>query len=163
MAPNHLLIAAQVFFVDAMALGWATRGDEALVPDILPGHKSFEYSEGRFRLIDRHSARPHSTRSSGSITIWCEGEVVWVMTYQGSYHGRVISFLQKALREAYSQRRRFIGGRGPSVFLGQGLAYTNRVEIPDFGYFKGREEIYDVGTKVSLGFHDYSGLSLIDW
>jgi len=74
----------------------------------------------------------------------------------------VIPFLKLALSQT-ARTREFVGGRGPRIFPNpEGtLIYVNRPEINDFSYFRGREDVFDVYTGKSVGFHDYWGMSFI--
>lgn len=81
------------------------------------------------------------------------------MNYGGFYEKAAIEQLRYALRSAYVSRL-FMGGRGFSCG-GASLIYVNMPHPNDFGKFEGREEIFNTGTGISLGFHEYWGMSLL--
>lgn len=81
------------------------------------------------------------------------------MNYGGYYEERAIKFLKAALRKAY-EARQFFGGRGPLVFSEGSLVYVNQLRLNDFSKFEGREEVFNLGTGSSLGWHEYWGMTL---
>lgn len=155
------LTQVEEFFFRAMVAGWAVGGQKIRIPD-LPGYKAMPFEEGDWRLLDLYCVTPHSPMSAGTTTIWFQGAPVWVMNYGGFYEQSAIPFLKRALHLAY-EAHHFVGGRGPRVFVEIPLVfvYMNYPRLKDFAKFEGHEEIFSAETGDSVGFHDYSGMSLL--
>ena len=97
--------------------------------------------------------------TGGNTEIYYQGDLVWSMTYSGSYAKEAIPTLMAAIK-SNMEKKIFLGGRGPEVF-GHGIyVYENEVESNDPMDFRGREKIYVPGPvlePVILGYHQYSG------
>ena len=151
----------QAFFFKAMIEGWAVSGQKINIPD-LPGYKAVPFRDGDFYLLDCYCVTPHSSKSAGTTTIWFQGVPVWIMNYGGVYEERAIAFLKSMLRRAY-ENLLFVGGRGPYRCSDGSFFYMNNPCPNDFYKFRGREEIFimEGGNIISLGFHEYWGMSLM--
>ncbi len=152
------LAQIEAFFFRAMMAGWATDSDSSEI-DCLPGHKAILYSEGDLRLLDLYCVNPNSPKTTGTTTIWFKDVPVWVMHYGGFYKDSAIAILKNALRKTYKDGV-FVGCRGPMIFQEDSLVYVNRLHIGNFGKFEGREEVFRPKDGVSLGYHEYWGMSL---
>lgn len=163
---NWILRRAIKVFFKAMLAGYA--GDNSGVkkeksPD---GYTTLTWpptgDHKGFVVVDRYCVTPHSDKSTGTTTIFFEGQPVWWMTYGGEYKKSTIPFLKEALKETYRQSK-FLGGRGPSRFQKDNLVYVNRrgFDGTRFALFEGREEIVEIPSLNSVGFHKYFGMLLI--
>lgn len=146
------------FFFKAMVEGYAAGGQKIKIAD-MPNYKAIPFRDGDFYLLDRYCVTPHGPKSAGTTTIWFQDAPVWLMNYGGYYEERAIKFLKTALRKAY-EARQFFGGRGPLVFSEGSLVYVNQPRFNDFLKFEGREEVFDLDTRSSLGWHEYWGMTL---
>jgi len=153
------LARIQAFFFRAMVEGWAVGGQKIQIPD-MPGYKAIPFRDGDFFLLDCYCVTPHSSMSAGTTTIWHRDVPVWVMHYGGFYEEDAIAFLKRALSMTY-QVGEFVGGRGPNVFVRDSMVYVNRPYPNDFAKFEGREEVLIAESGISLGFHEYWGISLL--
>jgi hypothetical protein len=152
------------FFFRAMNGGYAKGAKPEPVPD-MPGFKQLTYKEPHFSLLDRWCSGYDPTKSAGTTTIWVRSskdgvwEPAWIMHYSGWYYKSAIPTLKKALFANYSKRL-FRGGRGPEIFRRGEHIYVNYLEREGFAQFSGREEIFGPHSG-SLGYHEYSGQSLL--
>ena len=149
----------QSFFLLAMRSGWASNVAELRMPH-MPGYKGISFHDGDFSLLDCYCVTPNSTKSFGTTTIWHKGIPVWVMQYGGHYDESVLGLLRRALRKSYTADM-FVGGRGPLVYAEDSLIYHNTPKRSDFALFSGREDIFDAENGIMLGYHEYSGMSLL--
>lgn len=149
----------QEFFFKAMIQGWACGVEKINMPN-MPGYKKIEFRDGNFYLADLYCVTPESDKSAGTTTIWVNGIPVWWMSFNGFYNEKAIAFLKEALLDVYSKHI-FLGGRGPRGFKGSGMTYINNPWKNDFSDFEGKEEILVRGTRQSLGWHRYRGMSLL--
>lgn len=156
--PSIILADVERFFFDAP--GYESGAERVSIPQF-PGDKIIVARQGLFEIVDQYCVAPGGW-STGVMKIRYIGNVVWVMHYGGRYSEEVIPFLKLALRQV-KWSREFIGGRGPRVFPNPGgtLLYVNTPEINGFSKFRGKEEIFDVQTGKSLGFHEYWGMSFL--
>jgi len=155
---------AKETFFRAMERGYAS--DTPMVRPIgLPGHKLYEYAEGRYIVTDCYWKTPHSAYSGGTTLIYVDGSPIWSMRYFGRYDKAAIPFLKSVLAEEYRMRR-FFGGRGPQKvhdFVGESAAtYHNTCLRPEFDQFNGRESIYEIETRYEFGYHSYEGGWLVE-
>jgi hypothetical protein len=152
---------AKNFFFEGMMQGYAVSEKKIKIAK-LPGYKAIPFRDGDFSLLDLYCVTPNSNKSAGTTTIWFQEEPVWIMQYSGYYEESAIKFLKTALCKAYEMRH-FVGDRGPVSYKENLFIYTNSPRRNNFTKFEGREEIF-VNTadgQVSLGFHEYSGMSLV--
>lgn len=154
----ELIQRAEQFFFDGMPRLWVAGGKEVEVPR-LPEEKVYEYVNGDLVLRDRYGVSP-TRKSAGRTSIYNMGDLIWDMYYRGYYHKRAMPIVKATLMEAY-ETRSFVGGRGVNVFIDEGLQYFNLPSRNEFASFKGREEVLDLETGESLGYHEYWGMSLI--
>lgn len=149
------------FFFKAMIEGYAAGGQKIEIVG-MPGYKAIPFCEGDFYLLDYYCVTPWSPKSAGTTTIWFQGIPVWTMSYGGAYEERAIAFLKRMLRMTY-EAHQFIGGRGLRRYSDGSLFYMNNPQPNDFAEFRGREEIFSMKGEgiVSLGFHEYWGMSLV--
>lgn len=175
LSRGEIIVEARDFFFEAMRKGYAGGAEKTSIPG-LPGIEAIPYKfDGKgyivdFYLMDWYAAPEGSLKSAGSTMIWYKDQPVWVMHYGGFYQNKAIPFLKEALFTAY-QRRMFYGGRGQSFYLNPEweMGYINRLasgdffpmDIEAFESFEGREEIFDLQTSESLGWHRYWGCTLI--
>jgi hypothetical protein len=133
-------------------------GDDAVLRP-MPGAKANVYQHGDFKVVDSWFVTPLGRCSAGFTNIWCLGDLVWHMGYQGWYRDPAVPFLKSALKAAY-EKGDFIGGRGPLKYGDGMFRYTNRVVDHDWRHFRGREVVM-LGEQL-VGFHEYHGLLLAD-
>ena len=107
-------------------------------------------------VTDCWQTTPLTRQSFGTTTLSCPEGLVWMMQYWGEYTDEVISFLRKALYEAYIKYE-FIGGRGPHHYTDGKYTYMNIPSSNDFDNFHGTEQILDEKGNV-LGWHKYHGM-----
>jgi len=117
------------------------------------------YSEGEgFIVTDSYKD------TGGNTEIYYQGDLVWSMTYSGSYSKEAIPTLMAAIKSNLVNRI-FLGGRGPECF-GLGIyIYENKVESNDPMDFRGTEKIYVPGSVLKtavLGYHQYTGRANTD-
>ncbi len=165
-----ILRRAQAVFFKALLAGYAGKGqkkDPHLTTEVsMFGFvKTNTYRDGDFTVVDSWVVSDHSTTSSGTTIILFEEVPIWVMTYSGSYPEDVISFLKEALSAQYKVGD-FRGGRGPGFFKSSNgdLVYRNNAYAngnSNFSRFSGREEIINTESKKVVGFHEYSGMSML--
>jgi len=148
------------FFFEAMTKGWAAGGKKIKIPQ-LPGYKAIEYGKGECYLLDCYCVTPYSSKSAGFTTIYLRNIPIWVMHYGGAYDKTVMPFLKSLLLETY-QKKEFRGGRGPGAFLKGSFYYRNEMNRDDFTIFSGREEIHNKDTGKLLGYHNFSGMILLE-
>jgi hypothetical protein len=147
------------FFFKAMLHGWVS-GAKPQPVDGLPRFVGYDFTDGKFRLVDVYSKVPFlSTASAGSTIIWLDDTPVWTMTYAGNYVKAAIPILKEVLRQTY-QLRMFCGGRGRTI-ANADWAYMNDPFPNDFRSFAGTEKISIDKAPGLLGTHQYSGLSLV--
>lgn len=149
----------QAFFFNAMLHGWASGAEAGEVID-MPGYEAIPFREGDLSLLDCYCMNPSSGKSAGTTTIWYQDTPVWFMSYGGHYEEAAILCLKHALLKAY-QEGLFLGGRGVNSFQEGSLSYNNEAHAPNFVTFSGREAVFDVQANISLGYHQYWGMSLI--
>lgn len=147
------------FFFKAMIEGWTAGGKKIVIPH-MPNYKALPFRDGDFYLLDRYCVTTHGPKSAGTTTIWFQDAPIWLMNYGGYYEERAIKFLKAAIRKAYGAHQ-FFGGRGPLLFSEGSLVYVNQPRLNNFSKFEGREEVFDLETGGSLGWHEYWGLALI--
>ena len=165
-----ILHQAQKIFFRALLAGYAGKGakkDPRLTTEVsvFGFVKTNTYRDGDFTVIDSWVVSDHSTASSGRTIVLFEEVPIWVMTYSGSYPENVIHFLKEALSAQYKASD-FRGGRGPGFFKSENgnFAYRNNAYAngnSNFSLFSGREEIIDIKTRSVVGFHEYSGMSML--
>jgi len=117
------------------------------------------YREGEdFIVIDSYGD------NGGKTEIFYQGELVWEMTYNGSYPKSAIPTLMSAIK-ANLEKKIFMGGRGPARFDDDIYVYENNVESNDPMNFHGAEKIYVPGPvlePVIVGHHSYYGKAVSD-
>lgn len=146
------------------APGYESGASKIRVPGLPDDEKIIQFSEDLFEMTDQYVVAPNG-RSTGVTKIRYDGKIVHVSHYGGWYRPdmpEVLDFLKLALLQT-KRTREFIGGRGPRCFPNKEgtLVYINIPEINNFSRFRGKEEIFQVLTGVSLGFHDYWGMSFL--
>lgn len=147
-------------FFRAMQDGYANPNVQKGTIIELPGSKTITFVLGDFKVVDCYFTNSHGNHSAGSTHIWCEGQLVWTMSYQGWYQEEVVPFLKKALRQNYDIGF-WNGGRGPSFFADDGMTYFNNVNSPnEWKHFHGKEMVYDRNGQLA-GFHEYQGVLLV--
>lgn len=149
------------FFFKAMINGYVSSDDKIKITE-MPEYKAIPFKEGKFYLLDNYLTTPYSDKSAGTTTIWYNNKPVWIMHYGGYYKEPVIPLLKKALKKTYKTSQ-FFGARGPSTLIDSenSLVYINSPKMNDFERFEGREEIFDIQKNISLGYHEYWGMSLL--
>ena len=151
----------EAFFFTAMLKGWVSQGEKGSFSD-MPGYEiGVDYMDNGFRLLDIYCTTSLSVRSAGTTTIWYQDVPVWFMSYGGEYAKESIPFLKQALFATYSKRE-FVGGRGSDRILSSNdtMIYMNQPVSYHFSQFRGHEKIVRITDGVTLGWHDYQGLSL---
>ncbi|MDD4804070.1 MAG: DUF5680 domain-containing protein [Candidatus Pacebacteria bacterium] len=164
-----ILYEARIIFFKALLAGYAGKSDKkdprlTKTISMFGFEKTNTYRYGNFIVVDRWTVSDHSNISSGTTVILFVEVPVWIMTYSGSYPKNVIPFLKEALSEQYKTGE-FRGGRGPYRWVSEKFLYRNNVhenEVNNFSCFSGHEEIVDQKTGKVLGFHEYSGMSMIE-
>ncbi len=166
---DEILRRAQVVFFKAILAGYASKGKKK-DPRFTTKTSMFGFKKtntrhyGKFTVIDSWTVSDHSNISFGTTTILFEEIPIWFMTYSGSYPENVIPFLKEALSKQYKTGE-FKGGRGPGSFKSEDLVYINStpgfIGTTNFSCFCGRERICVLKTGEELGFHEYSGMSMI--
>lgn len=126
----------------------------------MPHYKAIPYRSEEWYLLDNYCTTPLSNKSVGTTTIWFHDVPVWVMHYSGWYDVSAIGILKRALQKTY-RTGVFTGGRGPLVYAEETLIYHNKPTANCFEKFAGREDIFDAENGVMLGYHEYSGMSLL--
>lgn len=126
----------------------------------LPGSRmiTFEHYEDNQHFIfnDLYFVTFLSDYSHGVTSISLDGQPVWMMSYEGMYRANEISLLKEALKYSY-ERKRFVGGRGPSdLTFTCKYTYHNEVHKPGFEDFSGEERIVN-SLGVRVGWHNYRG------
>ena len=149
----------EAFFFKAMIEGWATGAEKHAIPD-MPGYKEIAFRDGDFCLRDRWCKIKGNPKSAGHTTIWFQDVPAWVMHYSGWYDQRASGLVKRALRKNY-EAKNFFGGRGPLAFHEDPLVYLNKSLANDFADFHGTELVIDCDRGKELGYHDYSGMSLL--
>ena len=148
----------QSFFFKAMVEGYAVDGQKIKIAN-MPGYKAIPFRDGDFYMLDCYCVTPNSSKSAGTTTIWFQDAPVWFMSYGGFYEEGAIAFLKLVLRKTY-EAQQFVGGRGPLVYTESSLLYVNYPHHNDFAKFDGREEVFNIESRTSFGFHEYWGISL---
>lgn len=160
-----ILHGAGKAFFEAMLAGYAggEKGGGIVRIENGGGYKIIEFTSQNYKVVDRYCTTPHSKYSAGTTTILFESAPVWWMSYAGLYPETLIPFLKTALKKAYEVEE-FNGGRGPRILRDEesSLTYIN-VSTGGFHRFQGREEIHDRRTGLTLGFHEYFGMGLIEF
>ena len=152
--------AIQTFFFKAMLEGYAAGGSKKLPVVGMPGYKEVRLSDGNFLLVDCWCTNSDTQKSAGTTTIWVDMVPVWVMHYGGFYDKSVTPFLKRALYKNYKTQK-FFGGRGPLTYDERPITYVNQPRFEKFDKFEGREEVFDSVRLITLGFHEYWGMSLL--
>lgn len=147
----------EAVFFDAMNEGWAS-GVQHTTNSLLPGAHIIEWNKRGYLVIDCYYV--NNGKNVGWTMMWCNDVPVWVMNYHGEYPTSVVPFLKRALMESYGNRQ-FFGGRGPALYKEGNLCYFNNHAERTFGKFHGIERIFDMNNNTSLGWHEYSGFTLI--
>ena len=169
---DYVELLRKVFFL-AMKAGYASDGAKLRVKE-LPGSRlfTFEYEDSgqKFTVSDLYFVTPNSLMSFGTTIIACQSYPSWYMQYHGEYDNVAVPLLKQALRKTY-EAEAFLGGRGLQIHLPVGdlayepdqrdLVYTNSIEENDFCNFSGREEIRNLNTLKSYGWHRYTGSLMI--
>jgi hypothetical protein len=151
----------QAFFFKAMLQGWASGAiEDTVLVDGVARYQAIPFREGELSLLDCYSVNPSSLKSAGTTTIWYQDTPVWFMSYGGHYEEAAIPCLKHALLAAYGEHL-FLGGRGLRSFHEGPLVYSNGNVSTDFTWFNGRESVVDTVNNVSLGNHQYWGMSLL--
>src|SRR3989338_2436215 len=136
------------FFFEGASLAWAGGGEYRPMPG-MPRYKVFEYSDtsGVFVLKDWYFTIPGSRQSGGGTAIWVLGTPVWQMAFGGWYDEEAVPVVKEALLSAYA-RKQFNGGRGPTKFEKNGVAYWNYSSTKEtpFSFFQGHEAAYACGV-----------------
>lgn len=145
------------FFLEGMRAGYVSETKPQEVPDEQYAEMHV-YERDGLLLKDRWRSAPGGIKSSGETMIWYNGIPLWWMSYYGQYSPIAIPVLKSALSEAYVMKREFVGGRGPSLFLGEDLTYINTLHSgSSFEKFRGTERILENSTQLARGYHDYMG------
>lgn len=158
MAHVDIKEVERVFFM-AMRDGWVKGAEQTTLLD-MPGYRAIPFAYREWYVLDRYCVNATTGKSAGETTIWRVHVPVWAMHYSGWYDKGAMPFLRRALLAAYDAGE-FHGGRGPFTFEERPLVYVNNQIANDFSYFKGREQILHVTEEKMLGYHEYSGMSLL--
>jgi len=159
MNRETVLKGAKMAFFAALLAGYAGNSKGLKKKKTPDGYKTITFVSGDFKVVDRYCTTPHSNSSAGTTTIFFQNKPVWWMSYSGYYEDEAILFLKQALARTY-RRRIFLGGRGLG-FSTDNMIYVNHVGTDKFERFDGWESIIEIGTWRKLGYHKYSGISLI--
>lgn len=159
----------ETFFLTAMGkCGWATgvKGTKVIGTN---GLRMNEFEEGDFRfrqvygIFDAHHRTDLSRVAlTDIVTIFYKGRETWMMTLNGHCRKEDLSFLQRALMEAYAYKGRgkFHGGRGLVHHTEDGypIEYGNSAHGA-FHNFGGTEGIRPLGKVISeyTGQTEYRG------
>ncbi|MFA6269748.1 MAG: DUF5680 domain-containing protein [Candidatus Paceibacterota bacterium] len=161
-----ILKGAKAAFFEAMLDGYAGgENRKSIKTSGNDGYTTITYTteDSKYRVVDRYCTTPLSDWSAGTTTIFYRVNLIWVpvwwMEYNGFYYKNVIPFLKSAIRQSYEMEI-FNGGRGPARYNDSGIEYNN-IWSGDFERFLGREEIEDKLNGELLGFHSFSGRSLL--
>ena len=166
---ERILRRAQAVSFKALLAGYAGKGKKdprlTTTTSMFGFTKTNTYRYGDFTVIDEWTTTDHSDFSFGKTMILFEEIPIWFMTYSGSYPKKVIPFLKEVLSIQYNSGD-FRGGRGPGFFKSSNgdLVYRNNAYAngnSNFSRFSGREEIINTESKEVVGFHEYSGRSML--
>lgn len=175
MASQVSVAELQEFFFEAASATFAS-GLEPI--DLELGQKYYQYE--RDELVYTDEFFTNGEYSAGQTRIYLGESAVWVMQYQGwckDNDPEVIAFLQRALMEAYSQKK-FRLGRGPQDYReadpfsvmgrqSKPLTYGNYSEPSmteaGFEFFQGHEVIFRYWEEqLTLFRHRFQGMLLRD-
>ncbi len=133
--------ALQRFVRAAKLATYATQGDAASVPPLLPDSKQLEYRDGEFFYRDIYVGL---LRFAGQEVVYVSGRATWSMSYSGGLSAgvadsdatQVYGFLRQALREVPPESPL----RGPPALVGQTLRYECQAS-GTFEHFRGAETV----------------------
>ena len=164
LSQQNIDLIKKVFFL-AMMDGYVNEDTKKHKIIKLPGSRliTFEHYEDnqQFVVNDLYFVTNLSNYSHGVTSISCDGQPVWMMSYEGIYRKCDIPLLRKALHHAYSKKL-FFGGRGAGTHpLGNHHVYYNDVTKGNFESFSGGERIVNELTGTRVGWHEYRGLLMV--
>lgn len=146
----------------ANAPGYESGAPKIVIPGLPGDERVIQFKHGLYEMTDQYVVTPAGW-STGVTKVRYDGETVHAGHYGGFYPERVLWFLKFALKQPKTPGE-FAGGRGPRFFPDERgtLVYVNTPEPGStFSRYHGKEEIFDVRTGTSLGFHEYWGMSFL--